>query len=217
MKPIAHRDTLTLNAYARCLRVGRMPGRKAFERRGIDDAYGLHASIAAIRRAAYISTLRYAFIERFGFAVLCHEVVEALRPLSPLIEVGAGTGSWAFALRNAGLDVIASDPGIDYQNAFKHGAFLPLLELRGDAAVTMHADRNVLCVWPSYDDEWATNAARAMAPGRTLALVGEGEGGCTGSDSLFELLDDKFLQVGGCHLPQWPGLHDRLSLHLKLT
>jgi len=46
---------------------------------------------------------------RYAWAVPCTEALTALRRLSPLVEIGAGTGYWARLLAGHGADVAAYD------------------------------------------------------------------------------------------------------------
>jgi hypothetical protein len=48
--------------------------------------------------------------------------------------------------------------------------------------------------------------------GRTLAFIGEGEGGCTADDEFFRLLETGE-EVESIPLPQWDGLHDHLTIY----
>src|SRR5262245_34518575 len=57
----------------------------------------------------YRHDLRGECIKVFGFAVPNAEAIAAIAALSPIVEIGAGTGYWAWMLRNAGVDVIAYD------------------------------------------------------------------------------------------------------------
>jgi hypothetical protein len=158
---------------------------------------------------------RDQFIAKFGFALPCAEAIEAIRELAPLVEIGAGSGSWAALLSNAGHDIVATDPALDTYG-FRPGHWADVLSLKGDAAVKAYPDRDVLCIWPTLAANWATAAARAIAPGRRLALIGEGAGGCTGNKLLFMTLDNQFAQERVIAIPQWSGIHDRLEIYRKL-
>ncbi len=87
-----------------------------------------------------------------------------------------------------------------------------------DAAVAVeaHPGRSVLSVWPCYNQGWAAKAVSRMAVGRSLVLVSEGEGGCVGDDALFALLASDFEETNAMRLPQWPGLRDVLTVHIRV-
>ncbi len=155
-------------------------------------------------------------ISEFGFALPSHEAIEALARLSPLLEIGAGSGYWAALIRRYGGDVVATDLDrtIYPFRLSRHG---PVRRIEGRRAVRLHRDRNVLMVWPCYGRPWAYQVAREMAPGLILALVSEGPGGCVGCDNLFEYLDTNFQGITSITIPVWRGIHDRLTLHRKLA
>lgn len=158
--------------------------------------------------------LRSRVIARFGFAIPCREAIQAAVAAGPLVELGAGTGYWSALIRNAGGDVLACDPD-DGGYGFAVGSHHPVERCDARDFVRQHPERHALIVWPSYGEDWACQAAESLAVGRTLFLVGEGPGGCTGNDRLFRYLDDAFELVDEIALPVWPGIHDHLTVHRK--
>lgn len=153
-------------------------------------------------------------VRRFGFAIPCAEALDAIAALSPLVEVGAGTGYWSALLTKRGADIIATDITANGYS-FAIGSVIAIETLDAVSAVQKYPDRNVLAVWPCYTSTWATECATAMASGRTLALVSEWRGGCVADDSLFDLLESGFEEVADIALPVWDGMHDRLTIHPK--
>src|SRR5579859_3595728 len=156
---------------------------------------------------------RGAFTRRWGFSIPCAEAVAGLVRLSPLVEVGAGTGYWSCAVKAAGGDVVATDlhPAGGSQYAFGPARWTQIEALGAVEAVRAYPDRNVFCSWPSEQEGWMAEAARAMRPGRCLALIGYDRGGVTGDEALFDLLDEGFEPAGQFAIPQFPGKRDRRS------
>ena len=211
----------TIAAYKRMCLAGKPPLRATLRRRGMQDTFAMWRRDQAIaermiKASSGLYALRRPAIRNVGFALICAEIIEHLRPLAPLVEIGAGSGFWTATLKAAGLDVIGTDPcGDDYATAIVHAEHAELQRLTGVEAVRAYPDRNVLCVWPSLGDAWCREAVAAMAHDRTLALVGEWNG-CTADEALFEMLSaDPWEEIGGFTLPQWPGIHDRLTLHRR--
>ena len=160
---------------------------------------------------------RKAYVRQWGFSIPCAEAVAALRALSPLVEVGAGAGVWTALLRNAGLDIVATDAlGGPSTYGFEVGRHAPTEILGAADAVVAHPDRNVFCSWPSQGETWATDMVKVVASGRFLALVLHDEVGITGDVELHETLQRTCKPVGRIDLPQWPGVRDRLVIHQKL-
>lgn len=155
---------------------------------------------------------RNLFIREFGFAVPCAEAIDAMVKAGPLIEIGAGSGAWTHLIRAHGGDVIATDPILE-QFAFKHGAWAEPLALQGKTAVRRWPERNVLCSWPSLNQTWLRQAARAMRPGRTLFVVRED---ATAEDSTWEYVESAFRHVDYLELISWQFCHDRFEVWRKL-
>src|SRR5262245_7988002 len=65
----------------------------------------------AIDRSDRARRLRDEYRSRFSFAILDGDTVDRLLPFGPLLEIGAGKGYWAWELRKAGVDIVATDPG----------------------------------------------------------------------------------------------------------
>lgn len=93
-----------------------------------------------------------------------------------LLEVAAGSGLMTRALREAGFDVIASDPMLGtfedggHAYHFTYGEFAPLLVADGKAAIEAHPERDVLLVMPGPSDSWFAEAIKSIRPGRRLFL-----------------------------------------------
>lgn len=159
---------------------------------------------------------RDRFIGEIGYGVPCREAIQACVKASPLLEVGAGTGFWAALIARAGGDILATDPGV-MKYRFTVARHRPLVAQDGVSAVQANPDRNVLMVWPCYDENWAAQVARAMLPGRLLLLVSEGMGGCVGDDDLFRTLDHDFTLEETIRVPVWPGIGDYMTVHRKIV
>lgn len=163
-----------------------------------------------------MSLARSAFIRLFGFSIPCAEAIEALRGLGPIVEVGAGTGYWSALLQAAGLDVIGTDANVGASGyGFRIASRHPLVQMSAAEAVVAYPNRDVFCSWPAYDEPWALAAVRKIQPGRHFAYIGEGRGGCTGTDGLFHYLSTRFDEVEQVAIPQFPGLNDWLTIYRR--
>ncbi len=71
-------------------------------------------------------------------AEITDEIIEAIRPHAPIIEIGAGDGKWAKAIAAAGITVSAFDPVPKGPNV-----------MYGDhSELEVHPDWTPLIVWP---------------------------------------------------------------------
>lgn len=176
-----------------------------------------HAEIGMFGEMPPVPAMMSAHLQRervvltHGYAIPCREALDAVAALSPLVEVGAGTGYWSALLRRRGADVIPTDPDrLGHPTAT--GRILAPEPLDGEEAVRRYPERNVLMVWPSADDDWPERVVRAMAPGRFLAAVTEASCGTKGFYEALELLCDV---VGDAPLPRWPCMRDRLVVYRR--
>lgn len=102
-------------------------------------------------------------------------LVEALRGIAPLVEIGAGAGYWAYRLRAAGVDVVAYDQapvGGPRENRYHPKASGWSEVLVGDASVlAVHPDRTLLLCWPPAFSSLGT--VLDSYRGDTVAYVGD--------------------------------------------
>lgn len=52
---------------------------------------------------------RFAFIRKYGYAIPNDAALDEIAKHSPILEVGAGNGYWAYELTKRGVDVVATD------------------------------------------------------------------------------------------------------------
>ena len=168
-------------------------------------------------RTGYVPMLRDAFIARFGFAVLTGRAISRLIDLigedAQIVEVGAGSGYWAYELQAAGMDVRATDPGeMDAMwSGLRPNEYGYVEGLTGVEAVEEYGpDHTLMMVWPSMES-WPADTLEAYG-GDQLILVGEDRDGCTGTDRLFDILEAGWEEVGRIGIPRFPRVFDFLTV-----
>lgn len=134
--------------------------------------------------------VRQQLVRRYAYGVPNDEALDAIASVSPagVVELGAGTGYWARLLHDRGVDVVAYDrwpPGSGGNRFVDDTTEWFPVQAGDELAVSMHADRTLLLVWPTWNEAWPGDAVAAFhdAGGAVLVFVGEGPGGSTG-DSL---------------------------------
>ena len=173
----------------------------------LEEAWGgIHDTMA-------VSAERSEFVRRFGFAVPCKEALVVLAAHQPLLEIGAGAGSWACLLAMRGVDIVATDAMIE-EFAAGIGTYFPVQKLQGKTAVRRWPDRNVFCSWPSLNRTWLRQAARAMRPGRFLIVVRED---ATADERTWDYVEDAFEPHGSYELVNFHYMHDRVEVWKKLS
>jgi hypothetical protein len=125
------------------------------------------------------------------------------RHAARVVEIGCGSGYWAFVLAQAGVDVLAFDA------AAPRFAWHPVA-VGGPEAAARHPDRALLLCWPPYGSPMARDAL-ACYRGDAVIYVGEWPGGCAES-GFFARLAAEFDAVDGCTIPQWFARSDSLTV-----
>ena len=189
-------------------------------------------------------SLREQAIARFAFAVPDDAALDAIRVASPrgVVEIGAGTGYWAHLLHDHGVDVVAYDPAPAPSPENRWFAESPAwfaVTAADHTSVEAHAERTLLLVWPTRNEDWAADAVGrfAAAGGTTLAYAGEPTGGRTGDDRFHALIGEidrcwacayrittapcvcgttpLFERVRTIELPRWTGYDDDLRIYVR--
>lgn len=138
-----------------------------------------------------------------------------------VIEIAAGTGYLATALRSSGVRryrAIDSRQSHYTKRSINYGVeYLAFEEL---SPLELHTYDAVLLTWPPYADPLATNVVKAMREGQLLYLQGESRYGCTGDDELFDTLSTQFdeikTELEDLEHPQWNGIRDQWTVWRKL-
>ena len=152
---------------------------------------------------------REALVREYAWAVPTREAVETIVEYDPIVEIGAGTGYWAWCIDQLGGVVAATDiepPESTYRRVAAYDG-----RRRVNAMIPDEHDAALLMVWPPYTDPMAADALNAY-PGETVIYVGEGRGGCTADDRFHRLLHEDWQLVETVDIPTYLGLHDRLEV-----
>jgi hypothetical protein len=132
-----------------------------------------------------------------------------------VVEPGAGSGYWAWQMRQVGIDTVAYEPNEPGPgNGFARRTWATVLS-DDHGAPKHHPDRALFLCWPSYAEPWAAQSL-ACYTGDLLVYCGEGEGGCTADDEFFHVLDAEWEEVGDCpaHVSYWR-IHDYLTAYRR--
>jgi len=152
---------------------------------GIDNPYWeIVRQLPSMREGHHLLTKRYSWaIPSPGDMIWLTQALSG----RGLVEIGAGSGYWAWQAAQAGIDVIAYEPISSSTNTYTDGIEYSAILRDGLAAARHHPDRALLLCWPSHDDPWATNALHAY-PGDLMIYIGQDQGGNCADDDFFQLL-----------------------------
>lgn len=169
-----------------------------------------------VRDSFLLSNIRRdRLTSKYAWAIPTEEAVRRIARLSPICDLGCGTGYWAHLLAQAGAKVVAvdSEPPQDGMNHW-HSARIQHFPLVEEDAATYDVPRDhalMLC-WPPYSDPMAVTALRRYRGSRVI-YVGEGVGGYTADDSFHHAIATRWKLAELIDIPQWPGVHDRVHVY----
>jgi hypothetical protein len=171
----------------------------------LDRAYG-HCSSALFdltlseeEQALYLEELRginawvEQYTQKYSWAIPNDDALVEVAKFTPLIEIGAGTGYWAWLLRQLEVDILAFDknpPGHPLKSRYHPTAVTWTEVLSGDESVLDSIDnRTLFLCWPPSNHPMAFNTLSRFR-GSTFLFVGETWPSCaTGNEDFFRLLD----------------------------
>ncbi len=151
--------------------------------------------------------------QRYAYVVPSDSALAALAALGPLVEVGAGTGYWAYRLRSVGVDIVAFDHApVDGERANRyHPRSRPWTQVQqGDQTVLSgHADRSLFLCWPPLYS--SLGDCLTYYRGDTVACIGDGGFRTARLDHLNGAFT-KVASVPVRALDPYPGVHPQLTI-----
>lgn len=175
----------------------------------------------------YCSSRRNKIIKHMGFALLSWDwldyIVEFLKD-KRCLEVMAGSGSLTYALKQKGVNIIATDnfswDGMsdcnwnsdkEYWTDIENIDAIEAVEKYGEAT-------DVIIMSWAYMDDTAYRVLQKMRevnPDCIMIFIGESEGGCTADISFYEAIytvDDDLIDKANQNFKSWEGIYDRIWL-----
>lgn len=159
---------------------------------------------------------RKAFFSQYSWAVPTEEALLELKSLGPIVEMGAGTGYWAYLLRKLDVDIIAYDKFSGEEYGLGINPWHPSGEkftdvLQGEPPILRnHADRALFLCWPPTESSMAIECLQNWK-GNMVAYVGDFNG-ITANTAFYDLLRSKFQLVKSISIPRWYGAEDSLTI-----
>lgn len=173
---------------------------------------------------------RDRLVRRYSWAIPDPVTLQFIAALSSkgIVEVGAGTGYWAWQLSQLGVDVVAYDlkPPHVHPNGFhqlqevkteadcvlREDTFFDVQPEDAAVAAARHSDRVLMLCWPPYRETMAVRALEAFQGDRVI-YIGEGDGGCTGGARFHATLAAQWDEVATHRPVQWYGMHDWVTVY----
>ena len=165
-----------------------------------------------VEKLASLWKNRTEWVEEYSWAIPNDKAISLIASLSPIIEIGAGAGYWAWLLRSQGVEVAAFDTHrgkwwIPYNRRWTK------VRKGGPEKISRHPKHTLFLCWP-YMDSMAYRCVKDYE-GSHVVFVGEGWGGCTADDRFFEFMNEHFDVIEEVDIPHYPAVHDYLILYRR--
>lgn len=169
-----------------------------------------------------IYCLREEMISKYAFSIPTIDVLRLITDYSPLIELGAGNGYWAWCLNQLGADIICFDlhppqealpwpwGSWEDENIWFDSEWYPVNG--GDEKVVQHhGTRTLLLCWPVFHTPMASTTLDfyLLSGGTSLIYIGDNKS--CGDVRFHEMLGDKSPVIEK-KLPGWPGIDDYVRI-----
>jgi hypothetical protein len=159
-------------------------------------------------------TERAEKVHYYSFSILTEPMIQEISKYTPILEVGSGTGYWAYEFQKRGLDYIATEPDQDGKNGHsKNKLWTPMESLSAIESIKKYPNRTLLMSWPDYAMEWAYQALLEYT-GDILIYEGELDG-CTADEQFREELEKNWEEIKYLVGIQWMGIHDALYIYKR--
>jgi len=156
---------------------------------------------------------RRSMIKVYSWAIPNDKAITLLRHFSPLIEIGAGTGYWAWMVeRKDGGKVYAYDT---WHSQYPASMKWVNVKRGGPAMIKHRRDATLFLCWPPYDTPMAWKCLTNYT-GEFFLYEGEGTHGCTGDDDFHAELSMSWNLKDMIAVPRWPGISDTLMLYKRI-
>lgn len=160
--------------------------------------------------------IRDMLVRRYAWAVPSTQALAVAAAYGPIVEVGAGSGYWAYLLGLAGAEVAAFDIMAPLARGEYSGSE-PWADVAcgsAEDAVRAHPERTLFLCWPPADDPMAFRAL-SLTRAEHLIFVGWQDDDITGSREFHQLIRKSWRLVEAVEIPQWPEMRDRLFVYRR--
>ena len=156
---------------------------------------------------------RRYWIQKFSYAIPNDEALDLILSYSPIVEMGAGLGYWAYLLDQKGCDIVAYDiDPIPVDNKYLHIQAVPWYKVKKCwSNFVPPRNKTLFICWPPYNNNMAANILKKYK-GSIFIYIGEQRDGCCATDTFFDELA-KWNEIEKLDIPQFEGIHDKLLIY----
>jgi len=148
--------------------------------------------------------LKAAVARHFAWAVPTDEAIDVIAAhAASVVEIGCGSGYWAWMMAQAGIAVTAFDTAVPPFSWHR-------IEAGTEREAENHPDKALFLCWPPANDRMAHDALTHYH-GDHVIYVGEWLGG-SAEPAFFARLVQDFAAIAGAAIPQWYMRDDSLII-----
>ena len=177
---------------------------------GLDEADAM-AVIASMCSSGVLG-VRDHLVDSYAWGTPTEQALRAVQEPGPIVEMGAGSGYWAWLLRTLGADVAAYDQFAGprrHINVSSLGGAAWTEVLPGTPKVlSEHSDRTLLLCWPPQGGM----AASCLDHWKGDVLAHVGDPSLTADEAFHARLRGEFRLSLRIQSPVWPGISDSLTV-----
>lgn len=161
------------------------------------------------RYSSEVDMRRKDLVKKYAWGIPNQQAVELIVENDPVVEIGAGSGYWAYLVDEGGGDILAFDNNDrEYEEEWFNVNY-------GSAEIaTEFPDRSLFLCWPEYHNEMGEIAVENY-DGQCIILVGESISGCTGTTDMYRMIESTYELENTIEIPNWFGIRDKLHLYKR--
>ena len=148
--------------------------------------------------------LRKKLIWAYSWAVPSNEAIHRIAELGPMVELGCGTGYWAWLIAQAGGRPRALDRSSTQPPRWTE------ISPGNPQDLASASEETLLLCWPPLNEDMADQALAAFQ-GSHVVYVGEWRGR-TANPAFHDQLELNWVRTEVIPLPSWPGYHDQVLI-----
>lgn len=163
----------------------------------------------ALKDSAKMCVAREHMVGQYGFAIPTEEAILRLKDFSPLIEMGAGTGYWAWLLRQVGANIIAYDNQAYLSTGYSFTKQHTEIAYGTPESILNHPGLTLFMSWPPLNDPMAENCLDNYK-GTKLIVITED---CCATPEFHARLRKEWTLIDTIDIPRWPHVRDWLGIY----
>ncbi len=164
---------------------------------------------------------RSTLIQKYSFAIPTREAIKGIIKYSPIVEIGAGSGYWAYLIEQYGGSIVAFDNDernkkwskSSKQEEYFTKKWFPI-KYGDEKEIDNYPNHTLFLCWVEYCSDYGLNSLKRYK-GKYFIHIAEPNGGCTDNNEFFEYLKINFEEIKSFYIPQWYGIHDYLTIYKR--